>query len=210
MNRWKHSFLCVVLVLVMPAHADPPAGWRISGSRPADYDFGVDTQVAYTGSHSSGFIKARVEHPHGYGTLMQKFTAGNYRGSRLRLTGYLKTDQVERAQMWLRIDGPGDQVLGFDNMDSRPINGTSDWKRYEVVLDVPQTTTNIAFGFFLWGSGTLWADAFKLERVDASVAVTAPDNGARYDEPRNLNFEPRLPAVPDTQAPQETRKDSQK
>jgi hypothetical protein len=195
MNRWKYAFLGVALALVMPAQADPPDGWRIAGSSPTDYEFGVDTQVAYAGSRSSGFIKSKVEHPLGFGTLMQRFTAINYRGSRMRLSGYLKTDQAQRGQMWLRIDGPGNEVLGFDNMDSRPITGSSGWKRYEVVLDVPQTATNIAFGFFLWGSGTVWADEFKLERVDASVAVTAPDNGARYDGPRNLNFEQHLPAA---------------
>jgi hypothetical protein len=76
-----------------------------------------------------------------------------------------------------------------DNMDSRPITNTADWRRYEIVLDVPQSATSIAFGFFLWGSGTVWADDFKLERVDASVPRTVGDNGARLDEPRNLNFD---------------------
>lgn len=45
------------------------------------------------------------------------------------------------------------------------------------------------FGFFLRGSGTIGADGFRLERVDASVPLTVLNNGTRPDEPRNLNFE---------------------
>jgi hypothetical protein len=169
--------------------AAPPDGWLIAGSKPGDFEIGTDTHTSYDGK-TSGFIKSKVESPQGFGTLMQTFAADHYRGSRIRLSGYLKTDLAQRGQMWLRIDGPENKVLSFDNMDSRPITGTADWKRYEIVLDVPTESINIAFGFFLSGSGTIWGDVFKIEKVDSSVALTSSVAGVPK-EPQNLSFEGR-------------------
>ena len=48
--------------------------------------------------------------------------------------------------------------------------------------------SSVAFGFFLFGSGQVWADDFKLERVSESTPVT----GKRQDRPprpANLDFE---------------------
>ena len=185
----KLAMVALAMLLCLPVRADAPEGWRIAGSRPADFEFGIDTHVVHAGSTGSGYIRRVGGSSPGFGTLMQLFNAGNYRDTRVRLSAYLKTERAQRGQMWLRIDGPGDQVLGFDNMDARPITNTADWRRYEIVLDVPQSATSIAFGFFLSGSGTVWADDFKLERVDTSVPRTVGDNGARLDEPRNLNFD---------------------
>jgi hypothetical protein len=90
--------------------------------------------------------------------------------------------------MWLRIDGDAGKVLGFDNMDSRPVSGTTEWKRYDIVLDVPAAARDIAFGFFLTGNGEVWADGFKIDKVDQSVSATAAAPQLK-DEPANLDFE---------------------
>jgi hypothetical protein len=42
----------------------------------------------------------------------------------------------------------------FDNMSTRPILGTRDWTRFEVVLDIPASAIGLAFGFFLAGLGS--------------------------------------------------------
>lgn len=39
--------------------------------------------------------------------------------------------------MWMRVDNKFDDVLQFDNMNNRPITGTTNWNRYEIILDVP-------------------------------------------------------------------------
>ncbi|MCA9492492.1 MAG: hypothetical protein KC621_21310 [Myxococcales bacterium] len=49
-------------------------------------------------------------------------------------------------------------MLSFDNMQERPIRGTQDWTRHEIVLDVPTGATNIAFGILVAGKGTVWID----------------------------------------------------
>ena len=104
------------------------------------------------------------------------------------MSGYMKTEDALRAQMWMRVDGPLKTILAFDNMDSRPVTGTTGWKRYEIVLEVPQDSFAIAFGFFLVERGKVWGDGFKFEKVDSSVPVTA-GTGSLPKAPANSDFE---------------------
>ena len=81
------------------------------------------------------------------------------------------------AGFWLRVDQEGsEQSLSFDNMHDRPIKGTTDWKKYEIVLDVPNNASNIAFGALLAGTGQIWFANINFEIVDNSVPTTAIEN----------------------------------
>jgi len=166
-----------------------PAGWIIAGSAPTDYEFFRDGTTAVSGQFSAS-IDAKPG-ANGFGTLMQMIDADNYRGGRWKLTGYLKTNDATRAQMFMRVDGPDRKVASFDNMDTRPVTGTSGWTRYEIVLDVPADSVDIAFGFLLAQGGTVWGDNFSLEKVDPTVPVTSTTISAssRPKEPVNTDFE---------------------
>ena len=170
--------------------AAPPAGWFVAGSAPKDYEFGTDSSVGSDGSKAA-YIKAIASNPSGFGTLMQNVAPDDYVDQRVRLSAMMRTKDASRAQLWLRIDGADQKVLGFDNMDSRPVRGTTGWQKYEIVLDVPVGAKNIAFGFFLFGSGTLWADDFSLEVVDRTVPLTTsgPPGAVLPKSPLNPNFE---------------------
>jgi hypothetical protein len=200
-NTFLSTWLLVALVLLaartLAADSEAPEGWFKAGSHPNDYDMGADT-TAHHGGKASGFIKAK-EDPKGFGTLMQMFRADNYRGKRLRLSGYVKSDQIDDwAGLWMRIDGKT-KTLGFDNMEERAIKGTTDWKKYEIVLDVPKESVNIAFGILLQGKGQAWVDDFQFEVVGKDVPVThEPFEADPFDketepvdqkEPVNLDFE---------------------
>ena len=51
----------------------------------------------------------------------------------------------------------------------------------------PQTAQlAVAFGFFLFGGGQVWADDFKLERVPSSVPVTG-NAGQQSRNPTTLS-----------------------
>jgi hypothetical protein len=182
---------CLSCLSILAALADVPAGWMVAGSSPKDYDFSQDSSTASSG-HNSALIAAKPGViPSGFGTLMQTIDAENYRGGRWRLTGYLKTSDATRAQMWMRVDGPDRKVVSFDNMDARPISGTTGWKRYEIVLDVPSESVDIAFGFLLTQGGKVWGDNFRLEKVTAEVPVTSPATATTVlpKEPVNIDFE---------------------
>jgi hypothetical protein len=98
-------------------------------------------------------------------------------GNRVRLSGFVKSDQVTGwAGLWMRVDGPGSgnarQVLAFDNMYDRPIEGTTGWAQYQVVLDVPATAVNLAYGILLASEGSVWLNGVDLEVVDRMVPTT--------------------------------------
>jgi hypothetical protein len=181
--------LALGLALALPAAAAAPAGWIIAGSAPDNFEFALDPTTAPAGAKKSASITAKADAKTGdFGTLMQTFAADNYRGGRWRLSGYMRTEAANRAQMWMRVDDSKRKVIGFDNMDSRPVTGTTGWTRYEVVLDVPPQSATISFGFFLISSGKVWADKFSFEKVDAKVAVTTA-GPALLNAPTNLNFD---------------------
>lgn len=167
-----------------------PKGWFTSGNKTAEYEMGVDTTVAQNGK-SSAFIKSKSPKPNDFATLVQITSAENYIGKRLRLSGYIKSDSIKGwCGMWMRIDGENKQVLGFDNMKNRAIKGTTDWKKYEIVLDVPSLSSAIGYGVLLTGKGKIWFDNMKLEIVDKSVPVTNMNKEITYPkDPVNLDFE---------------------
>jgi hypothetical protein len=199
-----HCLMAIIfgLAVAEPATAAAPPGWIIAGNAPANYVFAVDAATPVRGSKSASITAKPTATSNGFGTLMQVIAAEDYRGSRLRLSGYLRTAGADRSQMWMRVDGPNHEVLAFDNMDSRPVTGTTGWKRYDIVLDVPQDSTDVAFGYLLVGRGEVWGAGFQLEKVGTAIPVTSRDP-ILPRKPSNLDFE--MDAAPENrQATQST------
>lgn len=150
-----------------------PQGWSAAGSHPQDYDFGTDTEQKHTGRAGAYVKLQRFKYKsEGFGALTQMFKADGYKSKRVRLSAYVRTENIEEyAGLWMRVDGDG-RMLGFDNMHNRPIIGTTEWQKYEVILDVPEASINIAIGLLLRGPGQAWVDDFQLEAVGSDVAAT--------------------------------------
>lgn len=80
-------------------------------------------------------------------------------------------------------------------MCERKVTGTSDWTKYEIVLDVPDSASKIGFGAILSGEGKLWLDAVAFDVVGNDVSSTDCPCSQRHREPAepllpsNLNFE---------------------
>jgi len=151
-------------------------GWDQHGVTPPSggegYEIKADREVAH-GGRASGRIRLVNEHTHTFGTLTQAIAADAFRGKRVRLSGWLRTRDVDSgfAGLWLRID----PALGFDNMSDRGVKGTTEWSRYEVVLDVPKEAENVVFGALLVGGGTAWVDDLEL----AAVGPATPEAKSR-------------------------------
>ena len=179
-----------------------PPGWAVRFSfDSAGYNVGIDSMVAH-GGRRSAYIQFRGLEPQGWATVMQTFRADEYRGKRVRLSAFVKTENVESgALLWMRVEGPDDSVLASDNMGNRPIRGTTDWRSYDVVLEIPKRAQAIAIGFLLdRGWGRVWVDDVTVSLVGTDVAPTAPLGPARArgrgvtvtptgDRPLNLDFE---------------------
>lgn len=89
----------------------------------------------------------------------------------MKFSGFLRTEEVvELAAFWFRVDGSLSKgILALDNMQDRPVKGTTDWNYYSLVLDIPDNAASVLFGVLLQGPGKVWADGMSLEEVDRSV-----------------------------------------
>jgi hypothetical protein len=172
---------------VLVAHANVPRGWFMAGSKPAEFEAGLDTEHAHEGQ-ASAFLKNKQSSVDGFGTLMQSIRAVQYRGKRVRLSGLVNSKGVEGwAGLWMRVD-QGKDMVAFDNMQGRPIKGTTDWQRYDVVLGVPSEATGISFGILLAGTGEVWLSGTKFDVVGTDVPVTAPGDNNLPEKSVNLDF----------------------
>lgn len=155
----------------MPADYNA-AGWFLAGSKPQDYEISLDPMALHEGKPTH-LLAFKAGNGKGFGTLMQMFTGATYRGKRVRLSAWVKSEQVEdSAGMWMRVDGPNGKPTAFDNMHSRPIKGSLDWQLYQTVLEVAPDSSDLALGIMLNGKGKVWMAEPVLEAVDASVPVT--------------------------------------
>lgn len=164
-------------------------GWSLSGSNPELYEITLDSDVFHTGTKSGLlYSKGELNEQH-FATMMQGFQSDDYKGKRLKLSCFLKTEDVLKCGAWLRIDNAMGDTIQFDNMDNRSIHGTSNWNHYSIVLDVPEDSSSIFFGVLLIGQGKVWADGFRFEEVTKKVPTTnmlAVEHLPK--QPSNLDF----------------------
>ncbi len=167
---------------------DTIPGWHRSGSHPEDYDIRLDHTVAHSGGRCA-LIEANLG-ARSFATLMQSVRSISMRGKRMRLSAFIKTEDVEWAALWMRVDVGEHVSVAFDNMRERPIRGTRDWQKYEVVLDVAENSLEVAFGVLLAGKGRMWADDFEFEEVGLDTPTTDLLAGQPLQPgPQNLSFE---------------------
>ncbi len=181
----------IVLIMLALFSFDLPDSWIKKGNDPESYDMGIEKGAGQNGKNAAT-IKS-IKRTKGFGTLMQTCIAEQYLGKRLKMTGYVKSLDVKGwAGLWLRVDQKDSKTaLGFDNMMDRPIKKTSDWKKYEIVLDVPANASDIAYGALLVGQGQIWFSDIVFEIVDNSTVVSDECEVCSkvLKAPTNLNFE---------------------
>jgi hypothetical protein len=164
--------LVLSLALLSPmcassANALPP-NWVLRGEH-------RDAYIANVRDHTLQLSSA--EQNDGFGTAMQVIASTHYVGKDVRFSGDVRSDDVARwAGLWMRVDGEAGKVLAFDNMEQRPIKGTTAWTRYNVVLPMDPSATKIAFGVLLSGKGSVWIKNLNFESAGALPisALTMP------------------------------------
>lgn len=164
-------------------------GWSKADRR--DYSIAPDSAEKHSGQYS-----LRIKSNPGKLSSVsaaQMITTSQALGSRVRLSGYIKTkDVIGAAFLILRVSGqqvegkPWPYITAFDNMGDRAPAGTTDWTRYDLVVDVPKDSSNIMLGIGLMGGGQMWVDDLTLDQVDTSVATTNIESNR---ELQNVDFE---------------------
>ena len=176
--------------IVLQSKDEIPEGWFKAGNSPKSYEVSINKNAGKKGENIV-HLKSIDKNVTGFGTLMQSFSAEKYLNKRVRFSASVKSKNVEQwAGLWMRVDGKENprKSLGFDNMQNRPIKGDTDWKYYNVVLDVPEEANKINFGILLAGTGEILFSNLNFEVVDKSVPTT---NAAGYkppSEPKNLDL----------------------
>lgn len=174
------TLLCGSLVPCVAATDGVPAGWLLAGDHPQNYRVGSD-------GDGTAYLASKTDLTgEGFGTLMQAIQAKEYAGKRVRFSALVRSENVTGwAGLWMRVD-QGSKAVAFDNMQSRPIKGTSGWTKYEVVLNVPVDATGISFGALMDSNGEIWLSHVSFDVVNSDVPTTGEQPLA--EKPVNLDF----------------------
>lgn len=151
-------------------------GWY-SGNDRGDYVIGKSD--ALHNGKSVFYLRSTTKIDSGFGNIIKNIYPADYFEKRIKLTGNIKVNSIYGyAGMWMRVDG-GDtgksyfgSTLSFDNMENRLITETTNWKKYEIVLDVPKESRMIFYGFYLSGSGEVSISDFTVTVVGNDVPTT--------------------------------------
>ena len=184
--------------------SDALHGWMIFGYpvNPKSYEIHFDPSTTFSGKNSLAitlhgaetaqqepFVKDRM-----ISLTHEGFLATSYRGQRLHMTTYVKAEDVKRANFHLAIIGPAiepNHVHITQHMTSthlHPVEGSSDWTRYELVIDVPNNANSIQVSLSMEGHGKLWLDSIHFAVVDKTIPLTGTRIIPPLHEPQNLNF----------------------
>ena len=88
-------FTLAPVLLMLSAQAETPPGWLFAGSAPDAYIGEIDDEESHDGGSSARYASI-VPRPRGFGTMMQSFSADDYVGERVRLTAWVKTEEVKK------------------------------------------------------------------------------------------------------------------
>lgn len=196
----KNILFTVIILVVLVAKLNAQkldsikntSEWYNRGSLPNSYEMGADKTAEFSNQNVLK-IKSIESKISGFGTLMKTIKSDLYLGKTVKMTAYVKSENVKSwAGLWMRVDYYDVAVLAFDNMQRRSIKGTTDWAKYEVVLFVPAEATSISYGVLLDGIGQIWFKDVILEVVDDTVPETGSNKGREH---KVISFEKRAKAI---------------
>lgn len=164
------------------------SGWHRWEQPQQCYEIGTDDQVVYPGSKRSGFVRCVKPELAQFGAIMQKIHATDYIEKRIRFSAYLKCKNVLKScGLFMEVYETNDNYTS-DYMENRKIEGSSDWVKCELVLDVFKEAVGINIGARLRGSGQLWVSDLSFEEVGRDVPVTNENRTLYHRSPQNLDF----------------------
>lgn len=150
------------------------SGWNLHLDR--EYtDYRLDKQTTYTGKPS---LFINLQKSQGFIQLQHDdIQADPYRGQRIHLVAYLKTEDVQQASLCLGVSAPPldpeeDLPAYYSTVNQQPIEDIQDWQRYELVIDVPDDAYSINPVFNMWRRGKVWLNGIHIEVVDKNTPLT--------------------------------------
>jgi len=143
-----------------------PGTKRTANSTPAGHIKSVGPPV---GSDSPDYLRLRAMRA----KHLDVTSDSPLRGKHVRLTVWIKTkDILNWGGLGFQVRNEEGRIFANDEMTDRPIKGTTDWRQYHVVADVPDEVCVIDFGCALYGTGELWTDDFQIDIAQANTPIT--------------------------------------
>lgn len=163
-----------------------PSGWQRQSVLGADRACAASVETPLGSQRQRSLTVECSRVTDGSMSVLQTISADEYRGKRMRFAARVRADNVRGwGGLFMRISSADARVLAFDDMSTRPLRGTIDWRDVQVILDVVPNASSISFGLRLSeGPGQVWAEALRFEEV-------APD-----DPSISINLQPLLPSKP--------------
>jgi hypothetical protein len=162
------------------APAPGPVGWSHAGANPDRYLVGIDSQVAHGGSRSAflesqGTVTAAM-----WSTIPQTIDAAPFLGRRLRVSAFLRGRPPASCEAFVRVDGQHEgkpATLRFTSTEQKPQRCGAEWREFHLVIDVPEGSEKIVYGFGIKGRGRVWVDDVGVVVVDSTWRVDPQEPG---------------------------------
>jgi len=117
------------------------------------------------------------------GYFCQTFSAVPFRGSRIKFSSSLKTENVKgQAYLVLMVNSVSTR-LALSTMDLEGLAGDNDWTELSQVLDVSEFAYSVTIWLQMVGSGKAYYSKVSVEAVSEDVPTTDSNH-----QPRNLDF----------------------
>ncbi|QEH37715.1 Peptidase family S41 [Aquisphaera giovannonii] len=162
-----------------------PPGWVVTT---AAYRADLVEGGAKEGKRCVRFHPAQAAEEPGVGILLQPVDARSFRGKAVRLRAALRVEEAAggdgRAQLWMRVDRPGEKPGFFDNMSDRPVRAR-DWTTAEIRGDVAGDAEMIYVGLLAFGGAAVRMDDVRLDVAGDAEPIRA--GGPRPLTPRGLD-----------------------
>ena len=145
-----------------------PANWSFLTAQPKMYRAGYD-KVANSQTPRSVVIRSLNSSAEGFAGLSQKCDATPYRGQRVRISVWIKTDGVNGAAQFFFFvkDQAGVKLAqGGDG-----VGGSRYWRQYAAVVDVPEEAATLSYGMTLSGAGKAWFNDLQIDVVPNTVKL---------------------------------------
>ncbi len=184
---------------------DHTKGWSLGFSRggAVGYLVQLDSSTASDGRFSLSIEPDPAGTTRRFGACFSAIPT-DFSGSEITLKAFLKTENISEdgmAGLWMRIDGEG-EMLAFDNMQDRPVKGTTDWKEYTVTLSLSDEAKTVNIGGLMTGTGKMWVDNFRLfvdgrplaEVPAKKLATYAAQADTAFDHGSDITIDELTPA----------------
>ncbi|MGV8964293.1 MAG: S41 family peptidase [Candidatus Saccharimonadaceae bacterium] len=160
-------------------------GWKLEGNS-SEYIFSIDSTEIKSGKYSVSIESNSndlITRPALIYTLPD-----NYAGKRITLSGYIKTENVTEGYAELLMSIEPEIASGEMYFDG--ITGTTDWKKYEITLEMyPEQTQRIVIGGALYGKGKMWLDDLKITIDGKNILKAQVHNSKPFPAKNDKEFD---------------------